>query len=101
MIKLTSLALSATLGFAGLMHSSPAAAGPYVSVGIGLPGVAVVVPPVAAYGGVPVVVYPRPYYYPAPFYPAYVGLGFRYGYGFGRGYRHGFGYGHFHGGYRR
>lgn len=100
MIKLTSLALTATLGFAGLMHSAPAAAGPYVSVGIGLPGVPVVAPPVVAYGGVPVAVYPRPYYYAPPVYP-YIGLGYRYGWGFGPGYRHGFGYGRFHGGYRR
>jgi hypothetical protein len=42
MYKLASVALSAALGVAGVSHSVSAEAHPYVSVGIGFPGVAVV-----------------------------------------------------------
>jgi hypothetical protein len=44
MYKLASVALTAALGVAGVAQSVPAEAHPYVSVGVGLPGVAVVEP---------------------------------------------------------
>jgi hypothetical protein len=44
MYKLASVALSAALGVAGVSQSGYAEAHPYVSVGIALPGVAVVEP---------------------------------------------------------
>jgi hypothetical protein len=44
MYKFASVALTAALGLAGVAESVPAEAHPYVSVGIGLPGVAVVGP---------------------------------------------------------
>ena len=44
MYKIASVALTAALGVAGVAHSVPAEAHPYVSVGIGFPGVAVVEP---------------------------------------------------------
>jgi hypothetical protein len=44
MYKFASVALTAALGVAGVAQSAPAEAHPYVSVGIGLPGVAVVDP---------------------------------------------------------
>jgi len=58
MYKLTSVALSAALGIAGVSPSVPAEAHPYVRVGIALPGVAVVEPFAYAPG------YYAPYYYP-------------------------------------
>ena len=61
MYKLTSVALSAALGIAGVSHSVPAEAHPYVSVGIALPGVAVVEPSYAP--GYYVPYYYAPYYY--------------------------------------
>ena len=67
MYKLASVALSAALGVTGVARSVPAEAHPYVSVGIGLPGVAVVEP--FAYA------------------PAYYGRG-RYYYENGRYWRH-------------
>jgi hypothetical protein len=57
MYKLASVALSAALGVVSVAHSRPAEAHPYVSVGIGLPAVAVVAP----YAVVPG--YYAPYYY--------------------------------------
>jgi len=57
MYKLASVALSAALGVAGVAQSAPAEAHPYVSVGIGFPGVAVVEPVSYAPG------YYAPYYY--------------------------------------
>lgn len=65
MYKIASVALTAALGVAGIAHSIPAEAHPYVSVGIGFPGVAFVEPfayaPAyyRAYGPE----YYRPYYY--------------------------------------
>jgi len=56
MIKVAAVALSAALGVAGLAHSLPAQAGPYVSVGVPV----VVAPPVIAYA--PGVAYPYPYF---------------------------------------
>jgi hypothetical protein len=44
MYKIASVALSAALGVAGIAQSVPAEAHPFVSVRIGLPGVAVVEP---------------------------------------------------------
>lgn len=44
MYKLASVALTAALGIAGVAQSAPAEAHPYVSVGFGLPGVAVGAP---------------------------------------------------------
>ena len=44
MYKCASVALTAALGVAGVAQSVPAEAHPYVSVGIGFPGVAVVEP---------------------------------------------------------
>jgi len=41
MYKLASVALTAALGVAGVAQSVPAEAHPYVSVGLGIPGVAV------------------------------------------------------------
>jgi hypothetical protein len=84
MYKLASVALSAVLGVAGIAGTAPAEARPIVSVGIGLPGIAVVEP----FG------YYRPYpiyYAHGPYWrPGYV----RYGYGYGYGYRYGYGYAH-------
>ena len=64
MYKLASVALSAALGIAGVSHSVSAEAHPYVSVGIAVPGVAVVdyAPGYAPY-------YSPPYYYPPYYYP--------------------------------
>jgi len=44
MYKFASVTLAAALGVAGVAQSVPAEAHPYVSVGIGFPGVAVVEP---------------------------------------------------------
>ena len=44
MYKFASVALTAALGVAGVAQSAPAEAHPYVRVGIGFPGVAVVEP---------------------------------------------------------
>jgi hypothetical protein len=78
MQKLTAILLAAALGFAGMAFAKPAEARVYVGVGIGLPGVALVAPPVV---GVYPYGYARPYVY---------GPGFRYGYGWpGYGY-HGY-----------
>ena len=57
MYKIASVALTAALGVAGVAHSVTAEAHPYVSVGIGFPGVAVVEP--FAYAPA----YYGPYYY--------------------------------------
>jgi len=57
MYKLASIALAAALGVAGVAQSVPAQAHPYVSVGIGFPGVAFVEP--FAYAPA----YYGPYYY--------------------------------------
>jgi hypothetical protein len=92
MHKLAALALAAVLGVAGMGYAKPAEARVYIGVGIGLPGVAVVAPPVVAYP--PAGVY-GPYYYGRPYYPYpypyYYRPGFvRYRYGFrGYGYVHG------------
>jgi hypothetical protein len=48
MYKLASVALCAALGVAGVAKTTPAEADPYIRVGIGFPGVAVVAP--AYYG---------------------------------------------------
>ena len=92
MHKFAALALVAALGIAGMGYAKPAEARVYIGVGIGLPGVAVVAPPVVAYA--PSVAYGpyyygRPYYY--PYYYPYYRPGFvRYGHGFyGHGYVHG------------
>jgi len=65
MHKFAALALVAALGIAGMGYAKPAEARVYVGVGIGLPGVAVVAPPVVAYA--PPVAY-GPYYYGRPYY---------------------------------
>ena len=44
MYKIASIALNAALGIAGVAQSMPAEAHPYVSVGVQVPGVAVVEP---------------------------------------------------------
>jgi hypothetical protein len=64
MFKLASVALSAGLGVVSVAHSLPAEAHPYVSVGIGLPAVAVVEPYVVtpAYYG------PNYYYAHGPYW---------------------------------
>jgi hypothetical protein len=89
--KLASITLVVALGFCAAGFSSRAEAGVVVGVGIGLPGVAVVAPPVIAYPPLPAL-YAAPYYYRYPryYYPALVpyGFGYRYGYGF-RGYAYG------------
>ena len=92
MHKFAALALVAALGIAGMGYAKPAEARVYIGVGIGLPGVAVVAPPVLAYppavGVYGPYYYGRPYYYPYPYYyrPGFV----RYGHGFrGYGYVHG------------
>jgi hypothetical protein len=72
MIKLSSLALSAVLGLAGLSASVSAQAHPYESVSVGVP--------VAAPLGI-VPAYYRPYYREHGPYG-------RVGYGYGRFYRH-------------
>jgi hypothetical protein len=64
MYKIASIALTAALGVAGVAQSVTAEAHPYVSVGIGLPGIAVVAPIAYAppyYGYAPA--YNGPYYY--------------------------------------
>ena len=83
MHKFTALALTAALGITAMGYAKSADAGVYV--GVGLPGVAVVAPPVVAYPAA-VGVY-APYYYGRPYYhgPGFAG----YGYGF-RGYGYGF-----------
>ena len=91
MIKLASLALAGSLGLAGLMHSAPAAAGAYVSVGVGVPGIAIAAGPVRCYA--------RPYYAPC-YYPAYYTGYARVAYGYPGWYGRGYGYGHWYYGYR-
>jgi hypothetical protein len=59
MYKFASFALTAVLGVAGVAQSVPAEAHPYIRVGIGFPGVAVIEP----------VAYPRAYY--GPYYYAH------------------------------
>jgi hypothetical protein len=87
--KLAAIALVVALGFCAAGLSARAEAGVVVGVGIGLPGDAVVAPPVIAYRPFRAL-YAAPYYYRYPryFYPAFApyGIGYRYGYGF-RGYR--------------
>jgi hypothetical protein len=82
MHKLAALALTAALGAAAMGYAKSADARVVIGVGVGLPGVALAVPPVYA-----------PYYRAWPYHygPGFArfGYGFR-GYGFGRGY----GYGH-------
>lgn len=56
MYKLASVALTAVLGVAGVAQTTTAKADPYISVGIGFPGVAVVAPYYAP-------AYYRPYYW--------------------------------------
>jgi hypothetical protein len=94
MRKILSAALLAGVGLVAATLSRPAHAGAYVgvSVGVPVPGVAVVPPPVIAYA--------PPYYYyggPRVIYPGPV----RYGYGVPYGYRYGFrgGYAGWHGGW--
>jgi hypothetical protein len=92
MHKLAALALTAVLGVAGMGYAKPAEARVYIGVGIGLPGVAVIAPPVVAYPPLAGVYGPYyygrsyyPYAYPYPYLPGFL----RYGYGF-----HGYGYVH-------
>jgi hypothetical protein len=82
MKKFAALALTAALGVAGMGYAKSADARVVIGVGVGLPGVALVAPPVYA-----------PYY---AAWPSYYGPGFaRFGYGFrGYGFAHGYGYGH-------
>jgi hypothetical protein len=93
MHKLAALALTAVLGIAGMGYTKPAEARVYVGVGIGLPGIALVAPPVYAYAYPPAVGVYAPYYYGRPYYygPGFVrhGYGFRgyYGHGYGRRWR--------------
>ena len=63
MYKIASVALTAALGVAGVTQSVPAEAHPYVSVGIDLPGVAIVAPFAYSpyYGYAPA--YSGPFYY--------------------------------------
>lgn len=63
MYKIASVALTAALGVAAVTQSAPAEAHPYVSVDIGLPGIAVAPFAYASpyYGYAPA--YYRPYYY--------------------------------------
>jgi hypothetical protein len=84
MNKFAALALAAAVGVAAMSYTKPAEARVYVGVGIGVPGVALVAPPVYAYPfGAGVY---GPYYRGRPYYH---GPGFaRYGYGF-HGYAHG------------
>jgi len=94
MVKFAALALAGSLGLAGLGMSSVAAAGPVISVGVGVPGVAVVAYPGAVRA-------PAYYYGVAPYYYPYVGFGLGYGFygpGFRGGYAYRGGYG-FRGGY--
>ncbi|HLZ98924.1 MAG TPA: hypothetical protein VKP66_13375 [Steroidobacteraceae bacterium] len=62
MYKLASVALSAALGVAGVSQSVPAEAHASVSIGVALPGVAVVAPYTYPAG------YYAPYYYPPRYY---------------------------------
>jgi hypothetical protein len=82
MHKLAALALTAALGVAAMGYAKPAEARVYIGVGIGLPGVALAVPPYY---------YGRPYYYGWPYYyrPGFAryGYGYRYGYAPGRRWR--------------
>ena len=88
MRKLACIGLVVALGFCAASLSARAEAAVVAGVGIGLPGVAVVAPPVITYPPLPAL-YAAPYYYRYPRYnyPAFVpyGFGYRYGYGF-RGY---------------
>jgi hypothetical protein len=91
MHKIAAIALTAALGAAAMGYTKPAEARVYVGVGIGLPGVALVAPPVVAYPGalgVYAPYYGRPYYYGPGF--AHYRYGARYGYGFRGGYARGF-----------
>jgi hypothetical protein len=92
MHKLAALVLAAVIGVAGAVYANPAEARVYVGVGIGLPGVALAVPPVLAYPPALYAPYYAPYYYGRPYYrgPGFVrsGYGFRgYGYVHGRRWR--------------
>ncbi len=86
MFKIASVALSAALGVAGVAQSTTAEAHPYVTVGVGVPGVAVVEP----FGFAPA------YYGPGYYRPYYHGYG-PYGYGphWRPGYLH-YGHGYYH-----
>ena len=88
MHKLAALALTAALGVAAMGYAKPAEARVYIGVGIGLPGVALAVPPLFPY--TPAVGVYAPYYYGRPYYygwPYYYRPGFaRYGYGYRYGY---------------
>jgi hypothetical protein len=94
MHKFAALALTAALGLAGVGYAKSADAGVVVGVGVGLPGAALVAPPV--YGYPPAVGIYAPYYRGWPYY---YGPGFaRFGYGLrGRGFGYGYGYGYGHG----
>jgi hypothetical protein len=90
MQNFAALALTAALGAAGMGYTQSADARVFVSVGVGLPGVALVAPPVYAYA--PAVGVYAPYYrgWPYHYSPGVYAPGFaRFGYGL-RGY----GYGH-------
>jgi hypothetical protein len=86
MYKFAALALTAAVGVAAMGYAKPAEARVYV--GIGIPGVALVAPPVYAYPpavGVYGAYYRgRPYYYRPGF--GHYGYGFH-GYGYGRRWR--------------
>jgi hypothetical protein len=75
MFKLASFVLSATLGVAAVANSAPAEAQTVVGVGVALPGVTVVDPPVVAYVD--------PFYAYAGVYPGFVGYGYGYHHGWG------------------
>ena len=91
MRKLAAIALGVALGFCAAGFSARSEAGVVVGVGIGLPGVAVIAPPMIAYPPLPARgAAPYYYRYPRYYYPAFLarGFGYRYGYGF-RGYVYG------------
>jgi hypothetical protein len=96
-MKLAALALGTTLGVAAMMQISPANAAPDLAVGVGVPAVTVVAPPVIAatygYPAYPALVRPWPSYAVAPVYERH-GPGWWHPYRYA--YRHS-GYGRFHG----
>jgi hypothetical protein len=90
MRNLASVTLVAVLGISAAALSTPADAPVFVGVGIGVPGVAVVAPPVIAYPPLAVGAYPAPFRYGYPGYYYHPGFArFGYGYGLHRGYVHG------------
>jgi len=88
MNKLALLALTAAVGVAAMGYTKQAEARVYVGVGIGVPAVALVAPPVYAYppaaGFYGAYYRGRPYYYRPGF--GHYGYGFH-GHGHGRGRR--------------